>query len=160
MEIRRLDVSALEEVSQFYVKAPDYWILAQERLDAGHLAEQFFTDAPPGCDPNLSVRLGLLVDGALSGLAEVSFGFPSLGDAYLDLMIIGSWAQGRGYGRLLLAEIEMEVLSRGSSTLYLAVLDVNPRARAFWEREGFLATGVSRRDDDTNLVLHRLVKRL
>ena len=50
--------------------------------------------------------------------------------------------------------------SRGAARLYLAVLDANPRGRAFWQREGFSPTGLSRKDPDTGHILHRLVKDL
>ena len=39
-------------------------------------AQDFFTDAPPNCDPAQSDRLGLFVNQRLSGVAELSYGFP------------------------------------------------------------------------------------
>lgn len=159
--IRPLDPSAdLPLVEEFYTRAADYWLLADRRAPDRQKAQEFFTDCPPNCDPAASHRLGLFVDGALMGLAELSFGWPAAGDAYLGLQILAPEARGRGLGRVLLAEVEALARTAGSPWLYLAVLEANPKGRAFWEREGFEATGVSRDDADTGHRIHRLAKRL
>ena len=96
----------------------------------------------------------------LSGVAELSYGFPEPTDAYLGLMMLGPWAQGAGHGKAFLAEAERLARTRNAPRLYLAVLEANPRARAFWEREGFAPTGLSGSNADTGHRLHRLVKAL
>lgn len=101
------------------------------------LTEDFFTSAPPGADPAAGVRLGLFQGDALAGIAEISFGFPAAGDAFLGLMLLDARARGRGHGRAFLAAAEEIARARAAPRLYLAVLDANPRGRAFWEREGF-----------------------
>jgi len=145
--IRPLDAGAdLARVVAFWRAAPDYWLLAEGGCDAQAKAREFFTDAPPGSDPALSHRLGLFLAGRLSGLAELSFGYPGPEDAYLGLMVLGPWSRGAGHGRTLLAEVERRARAAGARTLFLAVLERNPRGRAFWTREGFRPTGSGRAD--------------
>lgn len=160
MRIRELLPSETALVAQFYREAPDYWLLAEGRLDPRAQASDFFTDAPPGCDPAQSDRLGLFLDHRLSGVAELSYGFPEQQDAYLGLMVLGPWAQGAGRGRAFLAHAETLARSRNARHLYLAVLDANPRGRAFWLREGFAPTGLRRHDASTGHWIERLVKAL
>lgn len=160
MFIRTLDPSEAPQVARFYAEAPDYWLLAEGRCDPAAQAQDFFSDAPPGCDPARSHRLGLFLEQRLSGVAEVSYGFPEASDAYLGLMILGPWSQGAGHGRAFLHEAERLARQRGAGRLYLAVLDANPRGRAFWEREGFRPTGIRRHDADTGHWIERLVKPL
>ncbi|MFM7442813.1 MAG: GNAT family N-acetyltransferase [Tabrizicola sp.] len=160
MRIRELFPSETALVAQFYREAPDYWLLAEGRCDPAAQAQDFFTDAPPNCDPATSDRLGLFLNQRLSGVAEVSYGFPEPGDAYLGLMILGPWAQGSGHGKAFLAHAETLARKRHAPRLYLAVLDVNPRGRAFWEREGFKGTGLTRKDAITGHLVERLVKPL
>jgi GNAT superfamily N-acetyltransferase len=160
MRIRELSPSETGLVAQFYREAPDYWLLAEGRVDPVHQAAQFFTDAPPDCDPAESHRLGLFVDHRLSGVAEVSYGFPEGNAAYLGLMLLGPWAQGAGRGRTFLRHVESLARARHAARLYLAVLDANPRGRAFWLREGFAATGLRRHDDSHGHWIERLVKPL
>lgn len=160
MRIRELFPSETALVAQFYREAPDYWLLAEGRCDPEAQAQDFFTDAPPNCDPAQSDRLGLFLNQRLSGVAEVSYGFPEPSDAYLGLMILGPWAQGAGHGKAFLAHAETLARKRHAPRLYLAVLDVNPRGRAFWEREGFKGTGLTRKDAITGHLIERLVKPL
>ncbi|MBL4926765.1 GNAT family N-acetyltransferase [Fuscibacter oryzae] len=157
--IRPLDpLSDLALVEAFNRQAADYWLLADRAPPGPQKAADFFTDGPPGCDPARSHRLGLFAEGALVGLAELSFGFPQPQDAYLGLMILHPDARGRGYGRQFLGHIEGLARAEGCPRLYLAVLQENPRGRAFWEGQGFQPTGVSRLDDETGHVVYRLVK--
>ncbi len=160
MLIRSLDPSEAPLVATLYREAPEYWLLAEGAVDPDRQAAEFFTDGPPGRDPALTQHLGLFLKDRLSGVAEVSYGFPEPADAYLGLMLIAPWAQGAGIGRAFLAHVEALARSRGAPRLYLAVLEANPRGRAFWKREGFGSTGLSRTDPDTSHILHRLVKDL
>lgn len=144
MQISPLDPKHdLANVVQFYADAPDYWELAEGQTPGAIKAAEFFTDGPPDCDPDLSYRLGLFIDGRLSGLAELSFGFPEAGNAYLGLMMLGPWARGHGHGRAFLSHVQELAKRRKADQLFLAVMASNPRGQAFWEREGFIDTGLS-----------------
>jgi GNAT superfamily N-acetyltransferase len=164
MPIRLLDPSEAPLVAAFYRAAPDYWLLAEGACDPDRQATEFFTDGPPDCDLSLTHHLGLFLphgDGlSLSGVAEVSYGFPLPTDAYLGLMLLGPWARGAGHGKALLTRAEALARGRGARRMLLAVLEANPRGRAFWEREGFRPTGLSRDDPVTGHTLHRLMKPL
>lgn len=160
MQIRELAATEAPLIARFYREAPHYWLLAEGLVEPERQAAEFFTDAPPNSDPAQSHRLGLFLKGRLSGVADVSYGFPDPDDAYLGLMLLGPWAQGCGHGRAFLAHAETLARSRGAPRLYLAVLDANPRGRAFWLREGFLPTGLVRQNPETGHRVERLVKDL
>ena len=160
MLIRQLDPSEAPLVGQFYREAPEYWLLAEGAFDPDLKAQEFFTDAPPACDPEQSHHLGLFLGPRLSGVVELSYGFPDPTDAYLGLMLIGPWAQCIGHGRTFLHHAETLARSRAAGRIYLAVLEANPRGRACWEREGFTPPGRSVGDSDTGHCLHRLMKPL
>lgn len=161
MLIRKLDpIHDLAILTTLQTEAQDYWLLADGQCDPAQKAAEFFTDGPPGCDPAQSHRLGLFHDGQLSGIAELSFGFPNPDDAYLGLMLLAPRLRGSGAGPILLAEVESRARAAGSPILYLAVLEANPRGRAFWQRMGFTPTGVTGHDPDTGHTLHRLAKPL
>jgi GNAT superfamily N-acetyltransferase len=160
MLIRDLNpVADLDKVFAFYVDAPDYWLMADRAAPGIEKARSFFTDAPPGCDPAISRHLGLFLNSRLSGLAELSFGFPKADDAYLGFLMLGPWARNAGLGATSLSRIT-EIASRaGHSRIYLAVLDINEAGRRFWTREGFSPTGVVGRDEHGQR-LTRMVKPL
>ena len=157
--IRPLDpIRDLDAVEDLYARAADYWILADRRPPDRQKAAEVFTDPPPNCDPSASHRLGLFQAGMLVGVAELSFGFPAAQDAYLGLMLLDAGRRSQGLGAVLLAEVQTRAAP--APHLYLAVLQANPRGRAFWERHGFTDTGLSRHDPDTGHTLHRMVKPL
>ncbi|KAF0173920.1 MAG: acetyltransferase domain-containing protein [Rhodobacteraceae bacterium] len=161
MLIRNLDpVADLAAVTAFQAEAADYWLLAEGVCDPAKKAAEFFTDGPPGCDPARSHRLGLLSENRLSGLAELSFGFPTPVDAYLGLMILAPRLRGKGAGPALLAHIEQLARTAQAPSLYLGVLQANPRGHAFWQRMGFQPTGISRHDPESGHTIHRLIKPL
>lgn len=137
MLIRHLDPqSDRDRVDAFFCASADYIRLERDEDPSPLVTEEFFCDAPPGCDPTTSLRLGLF-DPHLLAIAEMAFGYPTATDAYLGLLIVAPTARGSGSGTRLLRHIEHEARQHGKQNLYLGVLDANPRARAFWEREGF-----------------------
>jgi hypothetical protein len=89
----------LPAVRTFYGEASDYWLLADRRPPDAAKAAAFFTDAPPGCNPAVSHRLGLFPENArMGGVAVLSFGFPEAFDAYIDLLLIAPYLRGQGHG--------------------------------------------------------------
>ena len=57
----------------------------------------------------------------------------------MDGIAVAAEARGRGVGTRLLAAICNHARNRGKSHVRLDVIDTNPRARALYEREGFVA---------------------
>lgn len=161
MIIRAVDpVADLALVEEMYRDAADYWQMERGPHRAEDVAAEFFTSAPPGCDPALSHRLGLFAQDRLAGVAELSFGFPAAGDPYLGLMVFAQWARGVQRGETLLKHIETLARAAGCTQIFLGVLDKNHLGREFWEREGFRATGLSGTNAKTGNLMHRLGKQL
>lgn len=52
--------------------------------------------------------------------------------------------RGRGVGTALIDTLCREAARRGYQAIRLEVIDANPRARALYEREGFIATRTDR----------------
>jgi len=120
----------------------DYVWLEREETPLPCLVDEYFSDAPPGIDPADGHRPGLFDSDRLLALAEMSFGFPAPDAAYLGLMIVHPVARGAGAGPRLLHHLEAVARSRGSRRMFLGALNANPRGRAFWQREGFVPTGL------------------
>ncbi|MGV8987565.1 MAG: GNAT family N-acetyltransferase [Cypionkella sp.] len=160
MSFRPLEATDRPAVSALLDSAQDYYKLWLGHAPGAAQVDDVYRASPPGCDPKNSFRLGLWLDDRLCGVAELSFGFPDAQDAYLGLMVLAPRARGQGEGSAFYAHIEELARARGCPQIYLAVLDANPRGRAFWERKGFAATGVVRDDDQSGHRIHRLVKTL
>lgn len=124
-------------VEAFFSAARDYVILERGLPPGPEVTEAFFTQAPPETDPARSQRLGLFEAGELLALVELAFGFPAEASAYIGLLIALPAARGSGAGPALLRRCEAIARDNGARQIFMAVLDANPRGRAFWEREGF-----------------------
>ena len=137
-QIRRLDpVTDRACVEGLFTAAADYVILERDAAPGPEVTAEFFTQAPPGVDPRSGQRLGLFDGDDLLALVELSFGFPDPDSAYFGLLIALPSARGTGAGPALLRRCEDIARSRGAREIFMAVLDANPKGRAFWEREGF-----------------------
>jgi GNAT superfamily N-acetyltransferase len=136
--IRPLDpIVDAEVILDLYVSVADYIDLESGRLPSKVLLTEFFADAPPNGDLASSLKMGLFEEARLVGVADLAFGYPEPRDAYLGLMMVARDARGRGLGSAFLRELETVARVRGAKRMLLAVLEANPRGRAFWEREGF-----------------------
>ncbi|MEQ9694264.1 GNAT family N-acetyltransferase [Shimia sp. SDUM112013] len=83
--------------------------------------------------------LGAIWRGGLLGLLERDLNEDVL---LMDGIFVAQNARGMGVGTALLRAIKREALLRGLHAVRLDVIDTNPRARALYEREGFVATGI------------------
>jgi ribosomal protein S18 acetylase RimI-like enzyme len=65
---------------------------------------------------------------------------PRRGELVLDGMAVTRPARGSGTGSMLLRAVRDFARVEGYETVRLDVVDTNPRARALYERHGFIAT--------------------
>lgn len=161
--IRPLDpVSDRAAVEDLFRRAADYVELERGPADPAALAEEFFTDAPPGIDPATSLRLGLFGPAGLIGKVDAAFGYPDPQDAYIGLMILDPAARGGGHGARLLRHVEAEARARGATRILIAALEANVQGRAFWRREGFVLEQIfpDRDYGQRRHNLHRMTKAL
>jgi ribosomal protein S18 acetylase RimI-like enzyme len=99
---------------------------------------------------------GSMVGGELSNLSSVYGLFGALWRALplsllerkleddvllMDGIAVAAGQRGKGVGTKLLAAILAEAKSRGKRRIRLDVIDTNPRARALYEKVGFVETG-------------------
>ncbi|QGZ49746.1 GNAT family N-acetyltransferase [Streptomyces sp. QHH-9511] len=69
---------------------------------------------------------------------------PEPGELVMDGIAVDPAHRGAGIGGLLLTEIAAVAAEHGSTRVRLDVIDVNPRARALYERHGFAAVRTER----------------
>jgi GNAT superfamily N-acetyltransferase len=87
-----------------------------------------------------------------------------VGDEVEQVYVSGSH-RGTGVASTLIAEAERQVAADGHATAWLAVVAGNTRARAFYERsgwvdEGLFVYGAADGDDEIAVPCHRYTKTL
>ena len=137
--IRELDPDAdTAAVRHLFDRAADYLHLETgEGPSNAHVAD-FFAPAPFAAGPADTLKLGLFSGGRLDAIADLAFGFPQREDAFIGLLLIAADRRGHGLGHLFVDHIADVARARHAPRLFVAVLEANPKARAFWGREGFV----------------------
>lgn len=110
--------------------------LAGFKTEQGSFAGGTMTDLTEVYGQTGSLWRGML----LRGLSDE-------GDAdlfLLDGLCVADWARGRGVGTALLDAICLEARARGYTAVRLDVIDGNNRARALYERTGFVVDRTAR----------------
>lgn len=139
MELRKLDPAKDgRQVAGLFLASADFVRLTEGVEPGTAQAAAFFKGAPPGGNVANSVKVGMFDGEALLGIADMAFGYPTEGDAYIGLMLFAPVARGKGMGRALLALLEEEARARGADQMFVGVVEANKKARAFWMREGFV----------------------
>lgn len=99
---------------------------------------------------------GALIGGSLKDMAQIYGWFGALWRGLtlsvlerapepdiltMDGIFVSPEARGQGVGTLLLTAIKDEAKRQGLTSVRLDVIDINPRAKALYEREGFKDIG-------------------
>lgn len=126
-----------QAIFDLMLRAADYSLLEHGRAPMAADVAAFFASCVPGGNLAEAVKLGFWQDGVLLGFIEMSFGYPEPNDAYIGLLMLDKAARGAGIGPQLLAKATRRAHAKGATRQLVAVLDANPRGRAFWQREGF-----------------------
>ena len=129
------DVAALQRVLE---AAPGYSLAVEGKLPGPDDAREVFADHPPGRTAADKVVLGFSDASGLVGCAEVLRGYPEPGIAWIGLLLFAEAALGRGFGPAALERVAEQAAAWGCAGLQLGVIETNPRAVAFWQREGFV----------------------
>ena len=96
-------------------------------------------------DPDIATLL-VEIDGQLAGYAQMRSGvFPPCvtGEAPFELWrfyVAQSW-HGRGIAQALMRRVKSDAYLRGGRTLWLGVWERNERAKAFYQKSGFVDVG-------------------
>ena len=127
-----------ENLRNFYAETQDYILLETGEPPSEATIDELFANAPPGQDPSSCVRLGLFdPEGQIKGTAEQSFGYPNPTSSYIGLVMLAPSLRRQKFGSTIFGALLENAKQRGSTEMFIAVLDANPRGRAFWENMGF-----------------------
>jgi diamine N-acetyltransferase len=138
--VRQLDATSEQDrrdVQSVHEGAAAFIQLVEGQPPAPTAAEELFAALPPGKTHGDKFVFGFYLDEQPIGCADVIRGYPEQEVAFIGLLVFVEAVQGRGFGPTALQEIYRIAASWGCRRIRLAVVDVNTRAFAFWQREGF-----------------------
>ena len=136
--IRALHAAADHAVTAgLFARAADYALLETGMPPDASTPDGFFTSSHPAIDPATTRHLGLFQGAALAVIAELAFGFPDPGDAYIGLLLAAPEYRNQGLGVAMLKHLIAIARARQCRRILLAVLDANAGGKRFWVRQGF-----------------------
>ncbi|QDW50008.1 GNAT family N-acetyltransferase [Burkholderia sp. KBS0801] len=135
--ITRDSASDLADVLRVFMEAPSYTVLVEGRPPSNADVDDFFNGMLAGKVATDKFTIGFYVDTDMVGCADVIRSHPANDCAFIGLLLFSQAHQGRGYGKIALNVIEEMARGWNCSKMQLASISTNPRAFAFWHREGF-----------------------
>jgi ribosomal protein S18 acetylase RimI-like enzyme len=159
MNVRAIDRDELALVQRLHERCADFWTLVEGAPPGPGLAEELMHEVPPDGTLDHKHVLGVF-ETDLVGLLDLYDGYPEPHAWYVSLLVIAPDARGRGLGHELFAYGEDYARGRGGRALRLIVQEQNPRALAFWLREGFVFEATTTQKIGRPNVVTRLAKLL
>ena len=124
------DIAAIAEI----------WHAGWQDAHTGHVPEELVrVRSRESFDVRAAQRLE---DSAVAIVDDEVAGFVRVDGDEVEQVFVSQRHRGSGVANLLLAEAERRVKSRGHDRTWLAVVDGNARARAFYERNGWIDEGM------------------
>ena len=160
MEFEALDITTDgDRVAALFQAASDYVELESGQPPTRQTVVDFFEERPPKLSDDDTRHIGVVEHGRLVGITGLCFGYPERSDCYLGMLIFEPAARGKQLGQKTVDHVAAYAQSRGATRLLVAVIDANPRGRAFWERNGFVLEQTFAPSDDAH-TRHRMIRTL
>ncbi|PTB17625.1 hypothetical protein C9I57_27215 [Trinickia symbiotica] len=135
--IARESIGDSVNVLRIFMETPSYTHLVEGRSPSAADVDDFFNGMPAGKEVEDKFTVGFYVDTNMVGCADVIRSYPVSDCAFVGLLLLSEAHQGHGYGKIALSLIEEMARGWNCSKMQLAAISTNPRALAFWQREGF-----------------------
>jgi RimJ/RimL family protein N-acetyltransferase len=125
------------DVLRVFIEAPSYTKLVEGRLPSTEDVDDFFFGKPTATDAADKSVFGFCIGAEMIGCADVIRSYPTDDYIWIGLLLFSEAHQGQGYGQTALGLLIAMAREWGYRKVQLAAVSSNPRALAFWQREGF-----------------------
>jgi GNAT superfamily N-acetyltransferase len=132
VSLRELTLADRPAVEALIDRCEDFFVLTTG--GPGNF-DELWTALPPG--RSLEDKRVYGIGEPLAGVADVVRDWPAAGTWIIGLLLLDPAARGHGLGPAVVAELDAMAAAQGARRLRVAVVEQNPRALAFWQREGF-----------------------
>ena len=111
---------------------------------------------PPNKTLDDKFFIGFYQEGTLVAICDLILGYPNAVTAFIGLFMMNANFQGQGIGTKIIQEMFVYLKELSFNFIQLAYVKGNPQSKAFWEKNGFLPTGVEHTlPEYTKIVMQR-----
>lgn len=139
--VRALGINDAPEVLRLYLGNPMYFAHMHSEPSLESVAHDL-TALPPGKMAEDKHYLGFYEKDMLVAVMDLIEGFPNAQTAFIGLFMVNSACQGKGIGGAIISEGLHALANMGFAYCRLGYVESNPQSKAFWEKCGFVPTGV------------------
>jgi len=102
---------------------------------------EIISRVPEGADTGDKYFVGFYEDGRLISVLDLIAGYPEKDDAFIGWFMVDGHLQRKGIGSQIFADVRAAMAGQGYDYLSLSCEKENTEAIAFWQAQGFKATG-------------------
>ena len=151
-ERSKLTEQNIGEIFRICSDNPAYFEHMRETLSVEKLAK-LLTSIPPGADLANKKNIGFRQQGRLVGYLELIESFPYSDHVLIGFFIVEKAMQGRGLGSAIINSVLAKYAASGFKIAILSHARTDEKAKAFWLKNRFVATGELDAYEDIELVV-------
>lgn len=150
--VRRLNEEDALKIYELYLSNPQYF---EAMSDAPTLdgVKADLTALPPNKTYENKYYLGFYENENLIAVMDLILAFPNQRTAFIGLFMVHATQQGREVGSRIITDTLAYLKSLGYSACRLGYVKTNSQSKAFWQKNGFIPTGVESNQEKYTIIL-------
>jgi ribosomal protein S18 acetylase RimI-like enzyme len=137
LSLRPLTLADRQRLEILCIECTDFFQRIEGQPGGSETAAELLGPLAPEVSAGEKCIIGLEIGSHLIGVVELLAGFPRPNEWYVGLLLLHPDLRGAGAGTRIWEILRQRMTQEGAVTVRLIVQKQNPRARRFWERQGF-----------------------
>lgn len=141
LSFRPLTQADRQRLESLCIACSDFFEYIEAQPGGRETAAELLGPLAPEVSSGEKSLVGVEIGRELVGVVELLAGFPGPQEWYVGLLLLHPDRRGAGAGTAIWEHLRQQMTQEGATTVRLIVQQQNPRARQFWERQGFAVEG-------------------
>jgi ribosomal protein S18 acetylase RimI-like enzyme len=137
LSFRPLTLADHQRLESLCLACTDFFQRIEDQPGGRETAAELLGPLAPDVSSGEKSLVGVENGGELVGVVELLAGFPQPQEWYVGLLLLRPDRRGAGAGTAIWEHLRQRMTQEGATSVRLIVQHQNPRARRFWERQGF-----------------------
>ncbi|WP_094586314.1 GNAT family N-acetyltransferase [Synechococcus sp. BO 8801] len=137
LSFRPLTQADRQRLESLCIACSDFFECIEAQPGGCETAAELLGPLAPDVGSGEKSLVGVEFGRELVGVVELLAGFPGPQEWYVGLLLLHPERRGAGAGTAIWEHLRQQMTQEGATTVRLIVQQQNPRARRFWERQGF-----------------------
>jgi ribosomal protein S18 acetylase RimI-like enzyme len=137
LSFRPLTPADRQRLENLCIACSDFFQCIEGQPGGRETAAELLGPLAPDVSRGKKSLVGVEIGRELVGVVELLAGFPGPQEWYVGLLLLHPDRRGAGAGTAIWEHLRQRMTQEGATTVRLIVQQQNPRARRFWERQGF-----------------------